>query len=139
VSNESTTVDLAANRRAFEAFDRGDFDGAVAAFWPDVVLDMSPVGMGVFEGREAARDFYEDWRGSYEDYGQVIEEVCDLGNGVGFAVVAAHGRLRGSASRLELRYAGVGIWREGLVERFTTYTNIRQARADAERLAGERG
>jgi hypothetical protein len=68
----------------------------------------------------------------------VIEEERDLGNGVGFEVVAAYGRIRGGESRVELRYASVGIWREGLVERVTYYTDIDQARAAAERLAEER-
>jgi hypothetical protein len=31
-----------------------------------------------------------------------------------------------------------GAWRYGLVERFTWYTDIDQARADGERLAEER-
>jgi ketosteroid isomerase-like protein len=137
--DESTTVDLAANRRTKEAFDGGDFDAAVAGFLPDAVLDMSPIGMGVFEGLERVRSFYEDWRASYEDFEQVIEEERDLGNGVGFEVVAAYGRLRGGESGVELRYASVGIWREGLVERVTYYTDIDQARAAAERLAEERG
>src|SRR5262245_29744954 len=119
IPKESTTVDLAAFRRGVEGFNRRDFDAAVASFGPDAILDMSPVGMGVFEGREAARGFYEDWRDSYEDFEQVIDELRDLGSGVGFAVVLAHGRLHGSASRLEFRYAGVGIWRDGLVERAT--------------------
>jgi ketosteroid isomerase-like protein len=136
---ESTTVDLAAPRRSAEAFDRGDIDGVLAMYAPDAVLDMSPVGMGVFEGREAIRSFYEDWRRSYEDFEQVVEEVRDLGNGVGFVVTAAHGRLHGSASRVELRYASVGISANGLVEHHTNYTNIDEARAVAERLAEERG
>jgi hypothetical protein len=69
----------------------------------------------------------------------VIEELRDLGNGVSFAVVAAHGRLHGSASPLDLRFAGVGIWADGLVEQHRNYTDIDQARAAAERLAEERG
>jgi ketosteroid isomerase-like protein len=109
-------------RRSVENFARGDIDSAVASAWP-----------------EAARGFYEDVRGSYEDFEQVIEELRDLGNGVGFAVVAARGRLPGCAGRVELRYANVAIFREGLVERITYYTDIAEARAIAERLAEERG
>jgi ketosteroid isomerase-like protein len=73
VSQESTTVDFAAGRRSGEAFDRGDIDGVLAMYGPDAVLDMSPVGMGVLEGHEAIRGFYEDWRASYEDFEQVFE------------------------------------------------------------------
>jgi ketosteroid isomerase-like protein len=136
---EATLVDLAVLRRGAEAFDRRDIDGVVAMYRPDAVFDMSPVGMGVFEGHEAIRGFYEDWRGSYEDFEQVIEEARDLGKGVSFAVIAGHGRLQGSASRLDLAYAAVGIWAYGLVEGHTNYTDIDEARAAAERLAEERG
>jgi hypothetical protein len=70
---------------------------------------------------------------------QVIEESRHLGNGVGFGAVAAHGRLRGSARRLELRYTAVGIWSDGLVEWGANYTDVEEARATAERLVEERG
>jgi hypothetical protein len=33
----------------------------------------------------------------------------------------------------------VGVWVDGLIERTTNYTDIDEARADAERLAEERG
>jgi ketosteroid isomerase-like protein len=139
VPEQSTTVDLAAFSRAVDAFSRGDIDGIVSIYRSDAVLDLSPVGMGVFEGHEAIRGFYEDWRGSYEHFEQVIEESRDLGNGVGFGGVTAHGRLHGSPSRIELRYAAVGIWREGLVDWAANYTDIDEARAIAKRLAQERG
>jgi ketosteroid isomerase-like protein len=137
--DESTTPDLAeGTRRVNEAFNRGDIDGVLAMFRPDAVLDMSPIGMGVFEGHEAIRSFYDDVLVSYEDFEPVIEELRDPGNGVSFAVFAVHGRLHGSASWLALRFAGVGIWTNGLVERITYYTDIDEARAAAERLAQER-
>jgi ketosteroid isomerase-like protein len=105
-----TTPDQELVRRIVDAFNRGDIDGVLAMFTPDAVLDMSPVGMGVFEGREAIRGFYDDAFVSYEDFEQEIEEPRYLGNGVGFAVIAAHGRLQGSASWLDVRFAGVAIW-----------------------------
>jgi ketosteroid isomerase-like protein len=65
--DESGTVDFATGRRSGEAFDRGEIDGVLAMYGPDAVLDKSPVGMGVFEGREAIRGFYEDWHTNYTD------------------------------------------------------------------------
>jgi ketosteroid isomerase-like protein len=136
---ESTTFDMvAATRRSNGAIIRRDFDAVLAIFWPDAVFDTSPVGTGVFEGREAIRGFYEDWFGSYEDFEQVIEEAHDLGSDVGLAVYLQRGRPAGSSGFVELRYAGVAIWRHGLVERFTLYTDIDEARATAKRLAEER-
>jgi hypothetical protein len=140
VSEGSTTFDMVAmTRRSNEAIIRRDFNAVVAIFRPDAALDTSPVGMGVFEGREAIRGFYEDWFGSYEDFEQVIEEARDLGSHVGLAVYLQRGRPAGSSGFVELRYAGIGIWRDGLVERFTLYTDIDEARVDAERFAQQRG
>jgi ketosteroid isomerase-like protein len=140
MSEETTTPDLEdAVRRAVEAFDRGDWGAGLAPYTPDAVWDNSPIGGEVFEGREAIRGFFEDWRGSYEDYEQVVEEVRDLGNGVTFAVIFHRARPRDSSGVVTFRYGAVGIWRDGLAERFTIYTDIDQARAAAERIAEERG
>jgi ketosteroid isomerase-like protein len=136
---ESTTPDLEeAVRGSVEAFNRHDFDAALQVYGPDAVWDASPMGISVFEGREAIRGFYEDWHGSYETFDQVIEEFRDLG-GVTFAVLLQRARPRGSSGVVAFRYAAVGIWREGLAERFTVYADIDQARAAAERLAEQRG
>ena len=93
----------------------------------------------MFEGREAIRGFFEDWAISYDDFEQALEEVSDLGNGVTFGVFLMRGRLAGSSGSVELRYAGVSTWADGLIERVTTYLDINEARAAAERLAQERG
>ncbi len=126
-------------RRSFEALSRLDFDGAVAPFSPDGVWDMSELGLGVREGHEAIRGFFEEWIAAYEDYEVVLEEVRDLGNGVTFLVALQRGRPAGSAGFVDLRYATVLTWADGLVERSTQYTDIDQARATAGRLAEQRG
>jgi hypothetical protein len=58
---------------------------------------------------------------------------------VGLAVYLQRGRPAGSSRFVELRYAGVGLWRDGLIERLKLYTDVDEARAVAERLAQERG
>jgi ketosteroid isomerase-like protein len=137
---ESTTPELEeAVRRSAEAFDRRDFDGILAIFGPDTVLDASPMGGWAFEGRNAIRGFWEDWRGPYEEFEQVIEEFRDLGNGVTFDVILQRARPLGSSGFVEFRYAGVDAWMDGLIERVTAYLDIDEARAAAERLAEERG
>jgi ketosteroid isomerase-like protein len=140
VSEESTTADLEeALRRSIEAFNRRDFDAVMTIYTPDAVWDNSDGGLGVYEGRDAVRGFLEDWRRPYEDFEQAVEEFRDLGNGVTFGVGRQRARLPGSGF-VEVRYAGVAIWRDGLIERFTVYaTDIDEARAAAERLAEERG
>jgi ketosteroid isomerase-like protein len=136
MSEESTTPDLAElARRSIEATD----PEAVLSFYaPDAVWDSTPWGMGIFEGKEAVRAFFEDWGSSYGHLEWKAEEVLDLGNEVTFAVIFQTGRIVESGS-VQLRYASVAKWRDGLILRNTTYRDTAEARAAAERLAEERG
>jgi len=133
---ESTTPDLAElARKSIEAVD----PEAVLSFYAhDAVWDSTPWGMGTFEGKDAVRAFFEDWGSSYAHLEWKAEEVLDLGNEVTFAVIFQKGRIVESGS-VQLRYASVAKWRDGLIVRNTTYRDIEGARAAAERLAEERG
>ena len=136
---ESTTPDpMELQKRLTDAANRRDLDAMMAFYAPDGVYDMSPIGMGVFEGQAAARGFIEDWWGSYEEYEFEAEETLDLGNGVGFRVLIQKGRPVGSSGEVELRYAAVSVWEDGKIVRMTNYNDIDAARAAAERLAQER-
>jgi ketosteroid isomerase-like protein len=140
MSEASTTPDLVELvRRSVEAADKRDLDAHMAFYAPDAVWDASPMGIGTFEGQAAMRAFWEDWLSSYEGWELQTVEVQDLGTGVTFAVLDQRGRLVGSSGEIELRYAAVTEWEDGKIARITNYTDIDKARADAERLAQERG
>ncbi len=135
-----TSYDLVQLTRAwFEAATGGDLDRTLSFFGPDPSWDMSPMGMGVFEGLAAIRGFYADWMGAYEDYRIEAEEISDLGNGVTFGVVLQQGRPMGSAGTVQLRYGTLATWVDGKATRVWNYPDIAEARAVAERLAEERG
>jgi ketosteroid isomerase-like protein len=138
---EPTTPDLIQlGRGLFEAANRRDFDAILLGYAPDAVWDMNPLGgLGTFEGHEAIRSFWEDWYASYENFEIEPEEEHDLGNGVGFTVVTQKASPVGSSGEVRLRYALVSVWVDGLIVRLTNYADIDEARADAERLAQERG
>jgi ketosteroid isomerase-like protein len=138
---ESTTPDLLeVGQRFIEAVNRGDLDTVLAMYTPGAVLDGSPMDGEVIEGRDAIRGFLEVWYGAYEESELVAEELRDLGNGVGFGVFRERARPAGSTGFVEQHSAYVAIVRgDGLTERVTYYTDIDEARANAERLAGERG
>jgi ketosteroid isomerase-like protein len=139
VPEESTAPDLVElARRSVEAGSSGDFDAMVSFFATDGVWDMSPLGMGVFEGRAAIRAFLKDWQGAYEEFEVETEQVLDVYNGVTVAVLVQKARPAGSSGDVRLRYAAVTVWRDGLIVRLTNYTDIDQGRAAAERLAQER-
>jgi len=137
--DESTTPDLVELvRQAVEAATRRDFDALMSFYAPDAVWDLSPMGVGTFEGRAAIRGFAEDWLGSYEDFEIELQEVLDLGNGVVFVVNRLNGRLDGSTGDAQLRQAWVQVWVDAMMVRQMSYLAIDEARAAAERLAQER-
>ena len=140
MAEESTTPDLVSLRgRVTKPPGRGDLDGVMSVFADDAVYDMSDAGLGTFEGEEAIRRFLEDWHRSWEDYQFEEEELVDLGHGVVRSVIREGGRLVGGDGRVEQRVAHLTTWTNGKIEWFKHYPDPDQARAAAERLAGERG
>jgi ketosteroid isomerase-like protein len=139
MSGEFTTrhlVELV--RRFLEAASRGDFDAMLSFFAPNAVWDTLG-GLGTFEGHGAIRGFWDDWYSTYEEFEIRPEEILDLGNGVTFAVLVQKGRPVGSSGEVRHRNAGVATWMNGMIVRVTFYSDVDEGRADAERLAEERG
>ena len=140
MSEESTTPDLVELARlSVETASTGDLDAIMAFYTPDTVWDMSPLGMGRFEGQAAVRGFMADWLASYEEWELQVLEVQDVGNAVTLGVLVQNGRPVGSSGEVELRYAAVNEWEDGKIARITNYTDIDEARTAAQRLAQERG
>ena len=137
--DEPTTPDLRLLVRRVAGLKPSEIEDLMSFFAPDSVWDMSRGGLGVIEGREAIRAFFEEWWAAYEDHESEAEEIQDLGNGVAFAVFVQRGRPVGSTGWVEFRDARVMIWADGLIERTTAFLDIDEARAAAERLARERG
>jgi ketosteroid isomerase-like protein len=126
-------------RRTVEAYRRGDFDAHMSSYAPDAVLDMSARGLGIFEGRVAIRGFWEDYYRSFDDLKFELEEALDLGNGVMFATVRQDARPARSGARVRTREAWVSVWEEGMLLRGSSYSDLDEGRAAAERLAESRG
>jgi ketosteroid isomerase-like protein len=97
------------------------------------------MGLGVYAGLAAIRDFCEDWVRTYEEWEAMPEEIVEVGSGVTLAVVVQTGRLAGSSAEVRLRYGAVAMWADGAIARITNYSDADEARAAAERLAEERG
>jgi hypothetical protein len=129
---------LARSRRTVEAFARGAFDESAAMFSERGVLDLSPMGLGVFEGREAILGLIGDWFEPYAEYKVELEENSDLGNGVIFNVILYVARPAGSSRWVDVRHSYVLTWTDGFIERNTGYDDIDEGRDAAERLAEER-
>jgi len=137
---ESTTPDLVERVVAFfEAANRRDLEARMSFLAPEAVWDLSPMGIGTFEGRAAIRRFLEHWRSSFEELRWALEEVVDLGNGVLLAVTRQDALLAGRGAPLQEMWVYIFVWVEGMVARVIPYNDIDRARAVAERLAEERG
>jgi ketosteroid isomerase-like protein len=139
ISDKPTTPDpVEVMRRVFEIGNQRDFDALVGFWSPDYVWDLSPMGLGVYEGASAIRGFFEDWLGAYEEFEAEPVEIHDLGGGVVFAVISQTARPVGSSGNVQFRYGAVAVWHAGMALRTTNYLDLDQARAAAERLAEER-
>jgi hypothetical protein len=137
MSEESTTPDLVKlTRRSIDAQEES-IEAAVSFYAHDAVWDAS-WGMGVYEGQEAVRSFFTDWRSAYEEMTRDIEVIRDLGSGITFAVIVQTARVLGSSGSVQLRYASVMEWSGALIVRNTTYRDVDEGRAAAERLAEDR-
>ena len=140
MSQESTTPDLVElTRRGYESFSRRDVDGMMRYYDRDVVFDLSPAGLGSYEGRAAVRGFFEDWLDAYDEFDFELEQILDLGNGVVFAAGCQNARPAHSTGYVQMHHGNVGVWVEGLLVRITHYNDIDEARVAAERLAEGRG
>ena len=136
---KSTTPDLVELwRRSAEAWNSGDFDGAMSMFSPNPVWDATGVGLFVYQGHAAIRQGWVDALSAYAAFNLSEEGRTDLGNGVVLTVLVVKGLLSDTGADLNMRYAQVNEWREGLIARETLYLDIDEARAAAERLAEER-
>jgi ketosteroid isomerase-like protein len=138
VPGDSATPDLAELvHRVADAASARDLDAVMSFHAPDAVWDAQETGP--YEGRAAIRGFLEDFQGIYADYALEVEEVLDLGNGVTFTVLFQRGRLSRTTGWVQMRYAAVGVWANGLLERQMNYLDIDEAHGAAERLAEDRG
>jgi ketosteroid isomerase-like protein len=139
MSEESTTGDLVERWRcSFQAITSGDFDAAMSVWGPDLVWDVSPMGLGVYQGLGTRRDFWQDWTGAYEEWEAEPEEILDLGHGVTLSVLIQKGHPAGSSGDVRLRYAAVAAWADGMIMRVTNYGDIDDACAGAADLAESR-
>jgi ketosteroid isomerase-like protein len=135
----TTSTALEQARRSFEAADSGDYDWMISFYGPDSVFDMSPWGLGTYEGLVAILAFFKDWIGAFDEFEMRVEELEDLGNGVVFGVAIQDARSGGSSNPLRLRHAAVSVWEEGVAVRVTNYPDIEAAREIAREPADSRG
>ena len=114
-------------RRMYEAFHRGDFDGALANFDPEVEVDASMrVDEGVGHGRDAVSAMVARWLGAWDEWREEIEDIRDLGSQV-LVSSKQHGRAKGSGIEVETHYAVLYEIRGEKINRMTIYSEVAEA------------
>jgi uncharacterized protein (TIGR02246 family) len=137
---ESTTPDLVElARRLVDAMNRRDVAAMMSVFAPDAVWHALGLGDERLQGTTAIRAMLEDWFRPYVEYEVAMEELLDLGNGVAFAAAVSNGRLVDSSASVQWRQGFVVLYDGDLIAGIASYGDIDETRADAERLAEERG
>jgi ketosteroid isomerase-like protein len=118
-------------RRMYETFHRGDFDGALAYFDPEVEVDASVrVDEGISHGRAAVSTMVARWVGAWDDWREEIEEMRDLGSHV-VVVSTQRGRAKGSGIEVETRYAVLYEVRGDKITRMALHSTPGEALAAA--------
>ena len=119
---------VASLRRIYEAFNRGDFDAAIAVAHPEIEF-VPPGGQSSLRGAEAVRAWMEP--DAFDE--QQIEplEFSVQGNKV---LVRQHSTVRGAGSgiELDLGFWAMGHWTlddDGLVTRLESYLYHQEAEA----------
>jgi hypothetical protein len=133
-----TPPDLSETRLWVEAASFDEFAAFVERYYAaDAVLDLGNVGS--FEGLAAILAFFKEYWSTWAEHHHYLDDMADLGHGVGYLVIREDGRLKGSDALVEASNGWVNTWDDGKVVRATLYPDIDEGRAAAEQLAKERG
>jgi ketosteroid isomerase-like protein len=101
---------------------------------PDFVWDLTPIGLGRYEGLPAFRDFFRDWVSSYDDWFMELLGADELSDSVIVISARQGGRMRGSEQSVDFRLAQVGVWDGDRLLSVTNYLELDAARAAAAEL-----
>src|SRR5436305_15185611 len=134
VSTTADPIELA--HRFLAAVNRRDVHALETFYASDAVLRGAEIGL--FAGPGAIGSFFEDLLSRYDDFHGEVEEIADLGNGVGFLVTICRAHPVGSEEEVQIRLGSVLVGTGGVIGRQTNYIDIDEARAAAERLAKAR-
>jgi ketosteroid isomerase-like protein len=111
----------------YAAFHRGDAEGALAHFHPDVEYDATMrVDGGTGRGREALGATIGHWVGAFDDWREEIEEVREADGRV-CVVLVQRGRSKGAGIELEARYGVVYETDGETITRMTLYPDAAEA------------
>jgi ketosteroid isomerase-like protein len=115
---------------SYEALNERDIEGAMDALAEDAEWHESEVlpDTGVYEGREAIREFLTEFLGSWERFHQTVEEVLEEGDRV-LVMIHLQATGRGSAADVDAQYAHLWTVSGGRGVRVDAFYDREEARA----------
>ena len=120
-------------KRAVDAWKRGDIEGLLAVYHPEVVWDFSHFDgwpeEQVIVGADAVRAFLEQWRSTFGAYEYEVDEYIDAGDQV-VVLCRQGGRGRDSTLPVIMELAQVVTIADGWYVRVENWSD-RQAALDA--------
>ena len=108
-------------------FAQSDWERVMASLDPNVRLDQSrfPDG-GIYHGRDAWRDFYRSWFGTWDQLQVTPERFLEKGDQV-VALFTLEGRGKASGTPVVLRAANVWTFRDARVVALVGYPDRAEA------------
>ncbi|MGI9019755.1 MAG: nuclear transport factor 2 family protein [Solirubrobacterales bacterium] len=115
-------------RKLIEAFNRRDAEALQALLAPDaeIVPMRAALEDTVYRGPDAASQWYAALDQSWEGLTVEVEEIRDVAQGV-LAIGRIRGRGRESGAGIDVEAASLVRFRDGLVTRLRTYSDVAQA------------
>jgi ketosteroid isomerase-like protein len=121
----------AENVEIVRAFLAAPVDEALAHAVPGIV--WNPIEESSAQGHDAVRASLERWKGEWDDYELIPEELADMGDRV-VATVRLRGRGRASGIEIDARFYDVYTLRDGKIVRMDQFTERSEALAAAGAL-----
>ena len=117
-------------RRIIDAINRRDVDAVVESATEDVVTDWSNsrgLLSGVHQGRDQAREMFEEFLEPWDSLRWEPEELIELGDER--VLTVSRLQMRGRGSGVEVNASGASIWtiRDGKAAAITLYQSKDQA------------
>jgi ketosteroid isomerase-like protein len=111
-------------REAAAAFNRGDLD-AWWEYWAEDIdyraVEGAPDDHGPIQGKEAMREYVQDWLDTFDDFRYEPVEITDAGKDMVIVLLRISGRAKLSGVETELNFATLFTSRDGKIVRGREY------------------
>jgi ketosteroid isomerase-like protein len=118
-------------RRGMEAYNRGDYEAALAGFHPDIEwavdADVAP-DAATYRGHEGVKQFWETWGEAIKGMSLEVEECRTVAPDQVLAITRARGTGAGSGAAVaSRRFAQLADYRDGQAIRVRLYGDVARA------------